>query len=199
MFISSMYFETIEDFMNLEISVKRVRGNIDKFHYNPISLTSTIQLLFIHLQTLYLYDLHSPLFLEEEKIIKRLHVKPIIYEKYEKLSAEKRELITFNSVDYKSSSDTKTRNTNHIMSIPKEVNEISSYCFADSVCRNVIIPTTVTRIRKRCFFNCITLQQIEIPSTVLHLEDETFLNCKKLQSITLSSTLKSIEKKCFKN
>ena len=39
-FITSRWFESIEDFINLEMGIKRFNGNMTKFFYNPIPLTS---------------------------------------------------------------------------------------------------------------------------------------------------------------
>ncbi|EDR23511.1 hypothetical protein EDI_006520 [Entamoeba dispar SAW760] len=36
--ITSMYFNDINDFINLENGVKRFQGNIERFHFNPIPL-----------------------------------------------------------------------------------------------------------------------------------------------------------------
>ena len=38
-FLASKYFESINDFINLEKGVKRFRGNLEKFFYNTIVLT----------------------------------------------------------------------------------------------------------------------------------------------------------------
>ena len=55
-FISSRWFESIEDFINLELTIPRMNGNMTKFHYNPISITKKTREFFPYLQTLYLYD-----------------------------------------------------------------------------------------------------------------------------------------------
>ena len=39
LFIASRWFETIEDFINVEKGCKRFLGNTTKFFYNPIPLT----------------------------------------------------------------------------------------------------------------------------------------------------------------
>ncbi|ELP84143.1 leucine rich repeat containing protein BspA family protein, partial [Entamoeba invadens IP1] len=36
--IVSKYFETIKDFIKLELVCKKFRGNMVKFHFNPIPL-----------------------------------------------------------------------------------------------------------------------------------------------------------------
>ena len=71
MFIASRHFESIEDFINLEMGVKRFNGNMTKFHYNPIPLTNTTRKLFDHLQTLYIYSPNDNQFKEDERIIAR--------------------------------------------------------------------------------------------------------------------------------
>ena len=53
-FIASRHFESIDDYKNLEMGVKRFNGNMTKFHYNPIALTEITRQLFTHLQTLYI-------------------------------------------------------------------------------------------------------------------------------------------------
>ena len=70
-FIASRHFETIEDFMNLELCTKRFNGNMTKFHYNPIPLTNTTRKLFDHLQTLYIYSPNDNQFEEDPRIIAR--------------------------------------------------------------------------------------------------------------------------------
>ena len=55
MFIASGHFERIENFINLELGVKRFNGNMTKFHYNRIPLNERTRELFDHLKTLYIY------------------------------------------------------------------------------------------------------------------------------------------------
>ena len=39
LFIASRYFETIDDHINFSMTCKRLCYNMEKFHYNPISLS----------------------------------------------------------------------------------------------------------------------------------------------------------------
>ena len=55
-FIASRYFETIEDHINLTFVSKRMRGNMEKFHYNPIAVTSKTLKFFPNTETLHRYD-----------------------------------------------------------------------------------------------------------------------------------------------
>ena len=56
MFIASRHFESIDDFINLELGVKRFNGNMSKFHYNPISVDEQTVKLFPNAETLLCYD-----------------------------------------------------------------------------------------------------------------------------------------------
>ena len=69
-FLSSRFFETIEDYINLELSSPRFLGNLEKYFYNPITLTKNIKHLFPKLQTLYRYSLNDERFEDDKKIYK---------------------------------------------------------------------------------------------------------------------------------
>ena len=74
-FIASRWFETIEDFINLELSTSKYQGNMTKFHYNPISLNIKTREFFDHLQTLYIYSNEDELFKDDERIKTRKECK----------------------------------------------------------------------------------------------------------------------------
>ena len=50
-FLASKYFESINDFINLEKGIKRFTGNMTKFFYNPIVLTKENRNYFPNLRT----------------------------------------------------------------------------------------------------------------------------------------------------
>ena len=54
--IASKYFESITDFKNLEYATKKARGNMEKFHFNPIALTEETIHFFAQLETLHVYN-----------------------------------------------------------------------------------------------------------------------------------------------
>ena len=70
-FIASRHFQTINDFINLELLSSKFYGNMTKFFYNPISLTSTTRKFFPNIQTLYIYSSKDELFENDKQIIKR--------------------------------------------------------------------------------------------------------------------------------
>ena len=69
--IFSFSSTTINDFINLELGVKRFNGNMTKFHYNPVALTPITREWFDHLQTLFIYAPEDNRFENDKRIIAR--------------------------------------------------------------------------------------------------------------------------------
>ena len=55
-------------------------------------------------------------------------------------------------------------------------------------CQNTVIPTSVTSIGERAFYNCSRLTSIEIPNSVTEIGDYAFWECSGLTSITMQRT-----------
>ena len=85
-FIASRWFDTIDDYINLELSTSKFTGNMTKFFYNPIPLTMKTREFFDHLQTLYIYSIDDERFYNDERIIVRETLyKNILYFKIENI------------------------------------------------------------------------------------------------------------------
>ncbi|BFU22330.1 hypothetical protein, conserved [Entamoeba histolytica] len=67
--IISKYFEDINDFINLEIGIKRFDGNMERFHFNPIPLNQYSRKLFPNIETFHIYNKEDEIF-EDGRIIK---------------------------------------------------------------------------------------------------------------------------------
>ena len=75
LYLSSMFFRTIDDFINLELSMKRMQGNLSKFFHNPIGITPQTRQFFPNLRTLYIYHHNDERFLSDPLIQKRIEWK----------------------------------------------------------------------------------------------------------------------------
>ena len=75
LYLSSRYFSSITDFINLEMSIKRMNGNLSKFFYNPIEITETIRPFFPNLRTLYIYHNKDCRFEDDPNIHQRIEWK----------------------------------------------------------------------------------------------------------------------------
>ena len=56
LFIASRYLESLDDHINLIKTCKRMRGNLEKFHYNPISLNIKTFEYFPNVETFHVYE-----------------------------------------------------------------------------------------------------------------------------------------------
>ena len=54
--IVSKYFNTIDDFIHLELATPKAKGNMAKFHMNPILLDEWSRQFFTSLETLLIYN-----------------------------------------------------------------------------------------------------------------------------------------------
>ena len=55
LFIASRFLESVEEHINLVKVSKRMRSNMEKFHYNPITLDEITIKFFPNVQTLHIY------------------------------------------------------------------------------------------------------------------------------------------------
>ena len=67
-FLASKWLDTIDDHINLVKTCKRVRCNMEKFHFNPLSLTRKTREFFPNIQTLYKYVQDDLSFEDDERI-----------------------------------------------------------------------------------------------------------------------------------
>ena len=70
--IASCYFETIQDFINLELGCPSYRLNLDKFYYNPIPINENERKLFNNLETLHIFDRKQNTFENDAQIVRRV-------------------------------------------------------------------------------------------------------------------------------
>ena len=78
--VASQYFESIDDFKNLEYATKKARGNMEKFHFNPIPLNKKTIKYFTQLETLHVYNKGDEEF-RNRKFYKRIiHYRVTYYE-----------------------------------------------------------------------------------------------------------------------
>lgn len=78
--------------------------------------------------------------------------------------------------------------------IPMSVSIIKKLTFAGcSSITNVSIPKSVTKIEESAFDMCPNLSTIEIPNSVLRINKCAFRSCENLKSITIPNQIKEIE------
>ena len=118
--IASMYFNDINDFINLEIGIKRFQGNMERFHFNPIPLNHYSRKLFPNIETFHIYDINDKIF-KDGKIFKEVIWYKVDYSTY----LFKKEQGNINkNIEYTKKDRKKYGNT-----IPSEVKSLGYECF----------------------------------------------------------------------
>ncbi|ELP89928.1 hypothetical protein EIN_303720 [Entamoeba invadens IP1] len=207
--IVSKYFDTIEDFINLELVCKQFCGNMEKFHFNPIPLNSKTVEYFPKIETLHLWDVIDENFgndflINKQKIkdidefknvSKKLFYRIIVWfgVDFETVDKNKTQNIEFKKVTYTQNDRKKFGNK-----IPSSVTSIGEECFLkyDRI-RRVIIPSNITSIGNRCFRQCNNLSSVIMPSSIKSIGEWCFCFCDSLSSVTIPSSVTSIGNGCF--
>ncbi|EDR26186.1 hypothetical protein EDI_311230, partial [Entamoeba dispar SAW760] len=154
--ITSMYFNDIKDFINLEIGIKRFQGNIERFHFNPLPLNKYSRKLFPNIETFHIYNKYDEIF-NDGKIFKYVIWYKVSYSTY---LQEKEQGNICKNIEY-----TKEDRKSYGNTIPSEVKSLGYECFYN--CRlltTINIPSSISKIGWHCFYICSSLKSINIPS-----------------------------------
>ncbi|EDR23183.1 hypothetical protein, conserved [Entamoeba dispar SAW760] len=188
--ITSKYFNDINDFINLEIGVKRFQGNIERFHFNPIPLDYYSRKLFTNIETFHIYNEEDEIF-NNGKIFKKVIWYTVSYSKYLK---EKEQGNICKNIMYTNCDRNKYGTT-----IPSEVKSLGYRCFDECISlKSINIPSSISKIGGECFNECKSLTSINIPSSIIEIGYDCFKGCSSLTSINIPSSVISIECWCFK-
>ncbi|GEM_PF-6057727 len=66
------------------------------------------------------------------------------------------------------------------------VSAIDDYAFSGSRISGIKIPSTVTRIGDRAFYDCTGLEKVTIPGSVTEIGGGAFLGCRNLKEVTIT-------------
>ncbi|EDR26920.1 hypothetical protein, conserved [Entamoeba dispar SAW760] len=185
--ITSMYFNDINDFINLEIGVKRFRGNIERFHFNPIPLNEHSRKLFPNIETFHIYDENDEIF-NDGRIFKYVIWYTVEYSKY---LQEKEQGNICKNIEY-----TKKDRKSYGNTIPSEITTLGDECF--KYCKSLTtinIPSSITKIGFNCFEECLSLTTINIDNLQFISEERIFMNEPVLISIEIPYTIQIINGK----
>lgn len=84
--------------------------------------------------------------------------------------------------------------------VPEGVENIYHRCFACcSQLRRIGLPTTLKRIGKRAFYDCVSLKEMVVPESVYFIDQEMFMNCTALEHVVLPSQITEILCRMFCN
>ncbi|KAL7714341.1 Leucine rich repeat containing protein BspA family protein [Entamoeba marina] len=174
MMITSKYFETPQDYINMICVNSKFKETLDKFHFNPISVEDTK--LFPGMETQHLYN-------KGDIIIYNMHHYIIWYE-----VIYTKNMINNNNYTYKNARITDAFIGSEITKvvIPNNIQEIATCSLIYSKQKqitSIIIPTNVKRIGGHCFTDLPNLKSVTIPSSVYYMGDDCFNKCENLTTI----------------
>ncbi|EDR24373.1 hypothetical protein EDI_043720 [Entamoeba dispar SAW760] len=189
--ITSMYFNDIKDFINLEIGIKRFRGNIERFHFNPIPLNEHSREFFPNIETFHIYNRKDKIF-DDGKIFKYVIWYPVSYSTY---LFEKEQGNIYKNIKYTREDRNKYGNT-----IPLEVKSLGYGCFYECYSLTSInIPAPINEIGCVCFSGCSSLKSINIPASVSQIGIECFCECSSLTSVSVDNLQFVSKERIFMN
>ncbi|EDR23666.1 hypothetical protein, conserved [Entamoeba dispar SAW760] len=189
--ITSMYFNDINDFINLEMGVKRFQGNMERFHFNPIPLNEYSRKLFPNIETFHIYNRSDEIF-NDGKIFKYVIWYYVDYWEY---LQEKEKGDVYKNIIYTNYDRKKYGNT-----IPPEVTILGYECFNGcSSLSSITMPMRIKELGPWCFSGCTSLKSINIPTTISKIGDECFSYCSSLTSISIDNLQFVSEERIFIN
>ena len=152
--ITSKYFEDINDFKYLELSTKKAKDNMEKFHFNPIPLTKDTIHHFSSLETLHIYQRGDEEF-RERKFYKRIIHYLVTYNEMKTMEKSEEDEYLEIELDEKSSQ--------YMNEIPFGVTRIGekAFCWRNDI-THIEIPSSVSSIDYFALFGCDSLTSIVI-------------------------------------
>ena len=152
--VVSKYFNTIDDFINMELGIPKTKGNMEKFHFNPIALDQWSRKFFTSLETLHLYSE------EDEKFESETFFKKVVWYRMEYGVWMKEN----ENVQYKNVVLTKEISKG-MDCIPEGITEIAENCFTwRHDLKELVIPNSVTSIGRWFLDECKELTALTIPT-----------------------------------
>ena len=179
-FIASRYFETVEDHVNLTFVSKRMRGNMEKFHYNPTSVDYKTVKLFPNVETLHLYA-EKDEYLEEGRIERYVNWNKIPYNTSEEIKGNNqgKEIefkhfvwtIEDTANEYRKQNPTNKWNFELQLTIPEEIKEMDEKWFGNfnNCIKCLTIPSTIKTMQQHVVSYCGSLTNITLPLKENHV------------------------------
>ncbi|ELP87599.1 hypothetical protein EIN_145830 [Entamoeba invadens IP1] len=206
--IVSKYFETIDNFIKLELVCKKFGGNMEKFHFNPIPLNFKTLGYFPKIETLHLWNAKNENFgngflintkenidCENKPVFKKEFFCIIVWfdVDFETFDRNKSLNIEFKNITYTQNDREKFGNN-----IPSNVKSLGDNCFrCCSSLSSIAIPSSVTSVGYGCFGECSSLGNVNIPSSVISINIGCFYKCINLSNVIIPLLVKSIDESCF--
>ena len=192
MYLSMMYFNTIDDMINIIFASKKFEFILERFFYNPVPVNERTINFFPKLRTLCLYSKYSDI-IEKEQINSFEYYCPVPY--YLKNDYIKKGI---KHKEYELTKESVCGFEENFNCYFDLITVLGKEAFANHKrLVKINIPTNITEIRDKCFYNCQKLTKVTLPNGLKRLGNKVFNNCKNLKEIELPTSLTYIGNKCF--
>lgn len=113
-------------------------------------------------------------------------------------SCKKLEVLTF-SKNIKKIPSNVVRNCRNLkkVTIKENTTTIGESAFAKSTIQELVIPSSVKKIKKKAFYKTAGIKKITIPENVTKINDYTFYKCADLEEVQFNNKLKYIGENAF--
>ena len=176
-FIASRYFESLDDHINLMKVSRRMRGNMEKFHYNPISISKQIANFFPNVETQHIY--------QEEKYLTKGRI--AFYVDWNRFTySETQQIKQMNegkNIEFKNVIWTQKDMENIYKK--NDIPETKDGMLLLNYFKEITIPESVTKINENSFIG-YNFDKLILPSTLKILPQNVFEKCKKLTNISIT-------------
>ena len=218
LFIASRYLDSLNDHINLSKVSRRLKNNMEKYHYNPVEVDERTLKFFPNMETFHIYEMSR----YEYRLIsggrisqyvdwveRNLDEIKEINRKFPDKKIEFKQRV-FPRMHYYPKGirdpwwEEKKRRSDSsldIVVVPDSVNIIAKNCFSRQEDIGIItLPNSVTRLGKDCFDDC-SVRTIILSMNIQHIPYDCFCGCDDLSCITLplNSTRVLYGNKIFNN
>lgn len=83
------------------------------------------------------------------------------------------------------------------VTVPEGTTELPFGIFAHSRLQTIDLPSTLTKVGDRAFYDCASLRSVNLPSSVVSIGSAAFAQCSSLQEITLPPLVTRLEGNTF--
>ena len=208
MIIISKYFNTINDYINIEKTCKEYNGLIESFHFNPIPFQNEKEReIFKNIETYHFYSYEEVKEIKESRIKEYIHwervysdmIKKDEKHKYKNIieAKEMKKGTCGNECSFilyenggmiiSGNGNMKNYEWDHEREWHKEKENI----------KEIIIQNGIKSIGNRCFKYCSNLSTINLPTSVSSIGYGCFGGCENLSAINLPTSISSIGNNCF--
>ena len=191
-FIASRHFETLKDFINLELSTSKFQGNMTKFYYNPISVTKSTMKFFPNIETLHCYSDYD-FYLEGGRISQYVEWTRRSYTEMKRVMDNfplKRIEFKCSVFSYDDVYDQLKNNTQkNTIKIPHGIKEVSvnAFKFESNNVHNLCIPETIKLSSMKNFFFLHNVQSLTVLNPFFLEQSHLFDHFSSLTNLTVSN------------